>query len=492
MNFMTNFQATHPTGQQSSKFCFGKETQVTVVISGLSIIYTALLLTNFTLDFSVTEPLGLLFNDMALRMLRWDFTISPSVVREEAFLRDGNTYTYFGIFPALLRLPAIAVGFPDLPLSRLSCWTALSISAVAQASIMLALYRASRVDALYLLVISLLAVLLTGPQLQLTFSSYVYNEPITWGGAFIMLYIRSAIGPFLTISARSKGGWIWLGVLTGLAFISRATDGLAIGVGAAVLVLLAPTTRGLPRLICMMRVALLIASGMLVFVLAGLLVNAYRWGDPFEFMPERLASQFLASPHRMAVLLKYGDFNILHVPLTIIYYFFGALGPKFVQSAFDKFTDGVSYPRSLLILTSSATLLLTAIGFRTWISSIAWGNALPRNILLAVTAPFVSALALVLSILLLSYMNYRYRYAFQPLFCVGTAIGLCIVSRMSTLKRRKLTWTLGVLLALNVTVSHLDLLQSKLSSFAVLPADKNRLINLTWPLPKLFHIEKVE
>ena len=492
INTMTDFCATYPSDQKSPEYRSGRETQATVGIVGLCIIYTALLLTNFTLDFSAAEPLGLLFNDMAVRMLHWDFTISPSIVREEAFLRDGDTYTYFGIFPALLRLPAIAVGIPNLSLSRLSCWTALSISAMAQASILLALYRASRVDALYLLVIGLLAVLLTGPQLQLTFSSYVYNEPITWGGAFIMLYIHSAIGPFLAASARSNGGWIWLGVLTGLAFLSRATDGLAIGVGVAVLVLLEPTTRGLPRVICMTRMALLSGSGMLVFVLAGLLVNAYRWGNPFEFMPERLASQFLASPHRMAVLLEYGDFNLLHVPLTIIYYFFGAFGPKFIYSAYDKFADGVSYPRSLLILTSSVTLLLTVIGFRTWASSIVRCTALPRKISIAVTAPIITAFVLIFSILLLSYMNYRYRYAFQPLFCVGTASGLYVVSGMALSKRRKLTWILGLVLAFNVAVSHLDLLQSKFSSFAVSPADKTRLINLTWPMPRLFNVERTE
>src|SRR3954447_24410004 len=141
------------------------------VLLALAIAYYAFLLENGTFRLFAPEPLGTLFNDMAQRLLRWDFTIGLDIVRQEAFFRDGQVYTYFAVFPAVLRVPFILLGFPDIPLSRLSCWMALSIAASAQTSIILLVCRMARPARLrpVLVLTCTASLLLTGPQLGLTF-----------------------------------------------------------------------------------------------------------------------------------------------------------------------------------------------------------------------------------------------------------------------------------------------------------------------------------
>ena len=67
-------------------------------------LYYFILITNGDLDPWATEPLGSIFNAMAWNLLHWRFTIDPEVVGREAFIFNGQTYSYFGIFPALLRV----------------------------------------------------------------------------------------------------------------------------------------------------------------------------------------------------------------------------------------------------------------------------------------------------------------------------------------------------------------------------------------------------
>src|SRR5689334_12300952 len=44
---------------------------------------------------------GMIFNSMALHLLDGKFDVSPDAVGDEAFIRNGKTYAYFGIIPAL-------------------------------------------------------------------------------------------------------------------------------------------------------------------------------------------------------------------------------------------------------------------------------------------------------------------------------------------------------------------------------------------------------
>src|SRR5882724_1040015 len=53
---------------------------------------------------------GMTFNSMLEHLLHGEFDVDPAAIGSEGQLRDGKTYTYFGIIPALLRLPLLPTG----------------------------------------------------------------------------------------------------------------------------------------------------------------------------------------------------------------------------------------------------------------------------------------------------------------------------------------------------------------------------------------------
>jgi hypothetical protein len=56
--------------------------------------------------------MGLVFNSMMQHMLHGRFDVDPAAILAggEVYIRDGRTYSYFGVFCALLRLPLILIG----------------------------------------------------------------------------------------------------------------------------------------------------------------------------------------------------------------------------------------------------------------------------------------------------------------------------------------------------------------------------------------------
>ena len=467
------------------------------MFTGIVALYYAILIGNGTIDFGSPDPLGLLFNDMAWHLLRFDFTISPDVVREEAFVRDGVTYTYFGIFPAVLRVPFILFGRPDLPLSKLSCWLALSMSAMLQTSIVLRICTTLPVSRLRvgLVLTGLAALLLTGPQLGLTFTAWVYNEPILWGGVFVLLFIRTAV--FCTTSGTQPDakGWLRMGLFCGAALNTRPTDAVAIAVGitAAVLVFSVPLVWGSRRATAYaewigdaLRASVLCGCAFLPLGAIAFFVNWNRWGNPFEFMPEAYAVQFLADPRRMRVLNEVGSFNFVHIPLAASYYLLGMPRYPGMAETLDRLFDSAGYPRSILMLTSTTAIGLTVYGVGAWARSCYNSRAVRQ---IGFVAAIVAGLTSVGQLLLLSYLNYRYRYAFVPLLTVGVSLGVVAFSSATLSWQRHIQHVLLALLAINILVSHLDLLQAKLASFALPETARNGVVRETWPIPKLFGIE---
>src|SRR5436305_7354396 len=84
--------------------------------------YYLFLLSNGTLQLFAPEMLDNVYNSMLAHLLHGEFNVDPEAIGFEALTRNGNTYAYFGVFPALLRL--VAMPFTDIvqvELARLSC-----------------------------------------------------------------------------------------------------------------------------------------------------------------------------------------------------------------------------------------------------------------------------------------------------------------------------------------------------------------------------------
>src|ERR1700752_3217442 len=96
-------------------------------------VYYLFLLSNGTFQLFAPEMLDKAFDNMLVHLLRGEFTVDCEAIDFEAFTRNGDTYAYFGVFPALLRL--VAVPFTDIAqaeLARLSCLTAVVIFVALQ------------------------------------------------------------------------------------------------------------------------------------------------------------------------------------------------------------------------------------------------------------------------------------------------------------------------------------------------------------------------
>ena len=70
---------------------------------GVIAVYYLFLLSNGTFELFAPEMFDRVFDNMLVHLLHGEFTVDWSVIDYEAFTRNGKTYSYFGIFPALLR-----------------------------------------------------------------------------------------------------------------------------------------------------------------------------------------------------------------------------------------------------------------------------------------------------------------------------------------------------------------------------------------------------
>ena len=81
------------------------------VIAGVLAVWYAALATLFDFKLLTGQPMAMVFNAMLASLLDGRFDVAPDSILLEGFLREGRVYAYFGILPALLRLPLLLV--PD-------------------------------------------------------------------------------------------------------------------------------------------------------------------------------------------------------------------------------------------------------------------------------------------------------------------------------------------------------------------------------------------
>jgi hypothetical protein len=140
-------------------------------------IYYFALMSEFEFDFHLDQGRGLEFNDMLLRMLRGDFTIDPAIIGLEALVANGNTYTYLGVFPAVIRLPLLA--FFDLrnePVAVLTCTISATGTVFFYAASVLTVAHA-RLSAILTVALAVTCAFAGIPS-YLARSSVIYHEPI--------------------------------------------------------------------------------------------------------------------------------------------------------------------------------------------------------------------------------------------------------------------------------------------------------------------------
>src|SRR3984893_1534656 len=173
-----------------------RQTMVSLGVCTLIFVYYWTLLSDGRFLLVAPIPFGLTFNSMIEHLSRGRFDVDPSIIGFEGCVRDGRTYAYFGVLPALLRWPLLIwPRFAGVDFTAVSCAIAATLGAIAK----LATVRQARHvmgDGPYtvrsrLFVVAVL--IFGGAQLQFLRLA-IYAEPLPWASpiaaGFVLLAFR--------------------------------------------------------------------------------------------------------------------------------------------------------------------------------------------------------------------------------------------------------------------------------------------------------------
>ena len=181
-------------------------------------------------DFLVREPFGNFFDAQARAFLHGHWNVPASQLAFEGFLINGKTYTYFGTWPSVLRIPLLE--FAPSTYGRLTQLSMLLAFAVFTAGVIALHWRIRellRPDAPVgrgdtLLAVAVPIVLGCGSSvLYLASRAWVYHEAILWGVAWSVVAYERIIAFLRSPTAGRLGA---ASAAATLAFSSRASVGL--------------------------------------------------------------------------------------------------------------------------------------------------------------------------------------------------------------------------------------------------------------------------
>jgi hypothetical protein len=298
----------------------------------LAFVYYSFAITNGNFKLFAPVEIGLTFNSMLSHLLHGQFDVDPNAIQAEAFVRDGKTYAYFGIFPALLRLPLLGLGLLTTDITILSCVLAASLAAYFKVKIVAAIRPQFPVgtvrDSLFVGII--MAIVFGGPQVQFLKPS-IYQEAASWAGAIAAAYVCTAFYGLVIRGTFSVSRLLVLSALSGIALLTRASTGGGLYVSTTLLLLvlawqMSQASSRASRVIEFVKVLVAprrigVYAVLLAFMLVSGTVNYGRWGNPLTFADLSLHVQVQADPVRLVRLLAYGELNVKRIGLALLYYF---------------------------------------------------------------------------------------------------------------------------------------------------------------------------
>jgi len=322
------------------------------------------LLTNFDFRMFAPERFGQVFNDMAEHLVHFDWTIDPGIIQYEGFVINGHVTSYFGIFPALLRMPFVLMGQGDRYYSRVSCIAALALFVYCNLRLAARLAEgrpvaAGRPSLPTLWKVTLVA---SGAQIYALASAWVYNEPEFWAAALAAAFNLLALKNYAAQQWPEGRTLVALAIVAGLALLTRTPEGISLLAAMALFLFVAARKSYAPGM-GGFRWAAMAATVCAVSVAMAAIVNAGRWGNPLAFSPPMEKQIAVATdPHRREVISKVGPIQASRVPFAALYYLTGLP----VQAPFVGFErehyDVIEGPRIPMLLACPVPLLLAFWG----------------------------------------------------------------------------------------------------------------------------------
>lgn len=385
-------------------------------------------------------PHGLVFNSMAQHFVQGRFDVDPASIGDEGFLRDGAVYAYFGILPALLRVPLLSLAnFATMDFTRLGCLCAVTLMALFKALSVLVVARRSTPSMNFLTVLLLAAVLVGGAQVQFLRPS-IFQEASLWANACAAGFIYLFVLGWARRDGFSRAVLLGMAVAAGLCLLARVSTGLGLylAFGFLWLRLLYEAWRAGELGASWATFAVPMAV-ICVFAGATGIVNAERWGNPLVFAD--LSRQLIAltrSPDRLVRLHEYGEFNPIRLVYALGYYFVpvwalpdGAGGMPWAEFR-DRVFDFVELPPGSFFVSDPLLVGLASYG-------IACLLRRQDGLRPGVVVPVLGGLAVPpLLILMALALAFRYRLEFYPFLELAALIGFArlVVSE----GRRVRTW----------------------------------------------------
>jgi len=496
------------------RFDGSRRAAVIAIVVLVLFVYYSFLLTSGHFDLlSPGDPVDLTFNSMAQHLASWRFDVDSTVVGLEGFRRGGRVYAYWGIWPALLRLPLILFGAPWVNVTALSMVFAVSLACAFK---LLAVLEIWPVVGGVLGGDLAICFALSGAQIEFL-RPRIYDEACVWAGAFGAVFVYCVVRG-LRRKEWSGGLLCAMACAAGLALLTRVT--VAIGLYAALGLLIGwlwmerrlkgrlreATSEG--DFEGRLRTAtsksdLNGANGVwaivLLAVFAGVagVVNYYRWGNPFVFADYNLYIGNGDFPDRLPRLHEYGLFNLARIPFGLMYYFVPVWviqapdGHFWFDSFANRYMDATELPASSFLLTDPL-LIVVALGALVWVvrhRAARFGFPVVSDSVvrlrshgdvLAVLAGL--AVPCVLLFTAIS-MNYRYRADFYPFLEAAALIGAMMVPRTERPRRLRVGWALVLV---GVLASHSTLLLYKISPagppFSLMPHGVVEFYQRAWKI----------
>ena len=386
------------------------------------------------------------FFDLQTRaMFHGHLSLPNGALGLEGFVHDGRTYTYFGLFGSIIRMPILLITSSlDGRLTTLSILVAWLLTGLFTSLLLWKVRFLLRGDAAMGRVEAtgygiLMATIMGGSVwMVLAAIPYVFGEDIAWS---ICLTVGSILALLGVVERPSWGRVIASGVLILCASLDRATTGWACVLGAGLIAVWFLLGLGGPenRRWCIP----VLLAGVIPLVI-GCAVNYAKFGVPFNVpITEQVWSQvngyrrkFLASNHNSEVgtafvptdLITYFRPDSLSFSNVFPYISLPSSPPTAVGGVlFDKLYRTSSVPASMPLL-----FVLSLWGLVTAFRPRALGKVARTRLLLLAAGGAGAAL------LLWGYLAPRYLGDFMPILVLASAIGIADVFRRLEGRRRSM------------------------------------------------------
>ena len=393
-----------------------------------AVAYYAVLISLGFPSFFTPAVHGLTFNQMLLSLLHGSFDVDPQTVGTEGRIHNGLTYSYFGILPALLRLPFLAsANFANTDFTRLSCVAAVGVMAGFKLASVLAVWRAAaRPDRRELPVLFAIAILFGGPQIQFL-RSVIYEEVLLWAVALASVFVYLVIRGYYSQEGFTARLLAPLAATAGLCLLTRVSTALGLYIALGLLMLQlawrALSAAGPTRLTAFVPVIQAGAILCAFLAIAGF-INYERWGNPLVFAGE---SDVPASSDSLGSAGEFGRFNIIRLGYGLAYCFvpvwvMQTTDGGLLWSAFAHRTIyAVELPPSSFFISDP---LIIGLAFFALVQLARHKDVLNRRIAVPVLAGLFVPILLILTF---SSMTFRYRLEFYPFFDLCAFLGFGVL-----------------------------------------------------------------